>query len=68
MIRNKNLKQEYPKGDNLDYLLELFADFKDHIQLEKFHEVKFKSGSYENESSCRGFIKAISEFFFQEEI
>ena len=42
-----------------------FTDFKDHIQLEKVHGVKFRSGSYENESSCRDFIKAMSEFFFQ---
>ena len=41
-----------------------FTDFKDHIQLEKIHGVKFQSGSYENESSCRDFIKAISKFFF----
>ena len=45
-----------------------FTDFKDHIQLEKIHEVKFQSGSYENESSCRDFIKAISEFFFQKDM
>ena len=25
-----------------------FTDFKDHIQLEKIHGVKFQSGSYEN--------------------
>ena len=37
-------------------------------QLEKIHRVKLQSGSYENESSCRDFIKAISEFFFQEDI
>ena len=44
------------------------TEFKDHIQLEKFHRVKFQSGSYENESSCKDFIKAISEFFFQQGI
>ena len=42
-----------------------FTDFKNHIQLEKIHGVKFQSGSYENESSCRDFIKAIYELFFQ---
>ena len=41
---------------------------KDDIQLKKIHGVKFKSGSYENESSCRDFIKAIFEFFFQKGI
>ena len=45
-----------------------FTDFKDHIQLEKIHGVSFQAGSYENESSCRDFIKAISEFFFQKDI
>ena len=43
-----------------------FTDFKGHIQLEKIHGVKFQSGSYENESNCWDFIKAISEFFFSE--
>ena len=41
-----------------------FTDFKDHIQLEEIHGVKFQFGSYENESSCRDFIKITSEFFF----
>ena len=45
-----------------------FTDFKDQIQLEKIDGVKFQSGSYENESSCRDFIKAIFEFFFQKDI
>ena len=45
-----------------------FTGFKEHIQLEKIHRVKFQSGSYETESSCRDFIKAISEFFFQKNI
>ena len=36
--------------------------------MEKIHGVKFQSGSYENESSCRDFINAISEFFFQKDI
>ena len=40
-----------------------FTDFKQHIQLEKINKVKFQPGSYENKSSCRDFIKAISEFF-----
>ena len=34
----------------------LFTDFKDHIQLEKIHGVKFQSSLYENESSCKDFI------------
>ena len=45
-----------------------FTDFQDHIQLEKNYGVKFQSGSYENESSCRDFIKAVSEFFFEKDI
>ena len=45
-----------------------FTDFKDYIQLEKIHRVKFQSGSYENDSSCRDFIKVISKFFFQKDI
>ena len=40
-----------------------FTDFKQHIQLEKINKVKFQPDSYENKSSCRDFIKAISEFF-----
>ena len=44
-----------------------FTDFKDHIELEKLHEVKY-SGAYENESACRDFIFSISEYFFEEGI
>ena len=45
-----------------------FTDFKDHIKLEKIHGVKFQFGSIKNESSCRDFIKANSEFFFKKDI
>ena len=34
----------------------LFTDFKDLIDLEKLHGVKFQSSAYENETSCRDFI------------
>ena len=44
-----------------------FTDFKDHIELEKMHEVKY-SGAYENESACKDFIFSISEYFFEEGI
>ena len=39
-----------------------FTDFKDHIEMEKMHEVKY-SGVYENESACKDFIFSISEYF-----
>ena len=42
-----------------------YTDFKDYIQLEKINSVKFQSGSYENESNCRDFIKAIMNYFFK---
>ena len=45
-----------------------FTDFKDLIDLEKLHGVKFQSGAYENETSCRDFIDSISEFLFKDNL
>ena len=45
-----------------------FTDFKDLIELEKLHPVQFQSGSYENESGCKDFIKSIAEYFFKQEM
>ena len=45
-----------------------FTDFKDLIELEKIHEVKFQAGSYENESACKDFIFTIAEYFFNKQI
>ena len=42
-----------------------FTNFEDLIELEKLHRVKFQSGSYENESGCKNFIKSIAEYFFK---
>ena len=43
-----------------------FKDSKDLIGLEKLHGVKFQSGEYENETSCRDFIDSISKFLFKD--
>ena len=40
-----------------------FTDFKDLIELEKIHEVKFQAGLYEND-----FIFAIAEYFYNKQI
>ena len=45
-----------------------FTEFEDLIELEKLHGVKFQSGSYENESGCKDFIKSIAEYFFKQDI
>ena len=45
-----------------------FTDFKDLIELEKLHPVQFQSGSYENESGCKDFIKSIAEYFFKQDM
>ena len=37
-----------------------FTDFEDLIELEKLHGAKFQSGSYENESGCKDFIKKLT--------
>ena len=29
-----------------------FTDFRDHIELERLHQVKFNTNSYENETAC----------------
>ena len=41
-----------------------FKYFKDEIELQKLHNVKFQAGTYENESVCRDFILNISNFLF----
>ena len=43
-----------------------FTNFKDLIDLEKLHGMKFQRGAYENETSCIDFIKSISEFVFKD--
>ena len=43
-------------------------DFQNLIELEKLHGFKFQSGTYENESACRDFLKNISELFFQRDL
>ena len=45
-----------------------YLDFKDLIELEKLHGVKFQSGAYENESVGRDFIENISELLFQRDL
>ena len=39
-----------------------FTHFKDEIELQKLHNVKFKSGACKNESACHDFIVSISDF------
>ena len=39
-----------------------FTYFKDEIELQKLHSVKFKSGVHENESACCDFIVSMSDF------
>ena len=41
-----------------------FTDFKDLIDLEKLHDVKFDTSAYENESACRDFIKSTASYLF----
>ena len=41
-----------------------FKYFKDEIDLQKLHDVKFQAGAYENESACPDFILNISNFLF----
>ena len=45
-----------------------FTDFKNHIKLEKLHEVTFDTNSYENETSRRKFIKTIACYLFDEDV
>ena len=45
-----------------------FTDFTDHLELEKLHGVKFDTGSYENETACREFIKSIACYLFDEDV
>ena len=39
-----------------------FTHFKDEIELQKLHSIKFKFGVHENESVCCDFIVSISDF------
>ena len=65
-------KQALTKLHDVAYYIALkgrpFTDFKDLIDLEKLHGVKFQSGAYENETSCRDFIDSISEFLFKDNL
>ena len=45
-----------------------FTDFKDHIELEKLHRVKFNTSVYENKTACREFIKSIACYLFDEDV
>ena len=45
-----------------------FTDFKDHIELEKLHGVKFETSAYENETACREFISSIACYLFDVDI
>ena len=45
-----------------------FTDFKDQIELEKVHGVKFDTNSYENETACREFIKSIALYLFDKDV
>ena len=45
-----------------------FTHFQDLIELEKLHGVKFQSGSYENETGCKDFIKNIADYFFKKDL
>ena len=45
-----------------------FTNFKDHIELEKLHGVKFDTSAYENETACREFIKSIACYLFDENV
>ena len=57
---------------DIAYLIALkgrpFTDFKNHIKLEKLHEVKFDTNSYENETSCWKFIKTNACYLFDEDV
>ena len=65
-------KQALTKLHDVAYYIALkgrpFTDFKDLIDLEKLHGVKFQSGAYENETSCRDFTHSISEFLFKDNL
>ena len=65
---NRVLKKLFDIAHHIAVKGQPFTDFKDHIQLEKINGVKFQYGLYENESSCKDFIKAISKFFFQKDV
>ena len=66
------VKQALTKLHDAAYYIALkrtpFTDFKDLLDLEKLHGVKFQSGAYENETSCRDFIDSISEFLFKDNL
>ena len=41
-----------------------FKYFKDEIELQKLHDIKFQARAYKNESPCHDFILNISNFLF----
>ena len=41
-----------------------FKYFKDEIELQKLHDIKFQARAYKNESACHDFILNISNFLF----
>ena len=45
-----------------------FTPFKDEIELQNLHNVKFKSWVYENENACHDFIASISDFLMYNNI
>ena len=45
-----------------------FANFQDHIELQKLHEVNFDTNSCENEIACQEFIKTILYYLFDEDV
>ena len=65
-------KQALTKFHDVAYYIALkgrpFADFKDLIDLEKLHAVKFQYGAYEDETSSRDLIDSISEFLFMDNL
>ena len=42
-----------------------FTDFRDMIELEKLHKVKFQASTYENETACRNFINSVADYLFE---
>ena len=60
----KKLKKALVKLYNIAHQITVrcaFTDFEDLIELEQ-------SGSYENESGCKDFLKSIAEYFFKQDI
>ena len=45
-----------------------FTDFKDYIEFENLHEVKFDTNSHENKTACQEFIKTITCYLLDEDV